>query len=186
MERVAGFDYSPSKTPCYYQINAIDRTVEAIAGGQDRVLIVLDIDNAWQSLDSHATEWHTFPMHRVFKTCHFARWMRKSGLTDPSLCNAVAEMADGLIDTELGGDVVKKRVAQQGRGKRGGARTLVATRTRDRGFFAFGFEKNERANVTPTELEALQTLAGSLLSLTPVLLDNAVGDGTLLEICHEH
>jgi len=125
-------------------------------------------------------------MHRVFKTRHFARWMRKSGLTDPSLCNAVVEMSEGLIDAELGGDVIKKRVALPGRGKSGGARTLVATRKRDRWFFVFGFEKNERANVTPTELEALQTLAGSLLSLTPVQLDNAVGDGTLLEICHEH
>ena len=41
VERVAGFDYSPSKTPRYYQINAINRTVEAIAGGQDRVLLVM-------------------------------------------------------------------------------------------------------------------------------------------------
>ena len=54
------------------------------------------------------------------------------------------------------------------------------------GFLVFGFEKNERANATSTELEALQTLAGSLLGLTPVQLDNAVGDGTWLEICHEH
>lgn len=41
VERVAGFDYSPSKTPRYYQLNAINRTVEAIAGGQNRVLLVM-------------------------------------------------------------------------------------------------------------------------------------------------
>jgi type I restriction enzyme R subunit len=41
VERVAGFDYSPSKTPRYYQLNAINRTVEAIAGGQGRVLLVM-------------------------------------------------------------------------------------------------------------------------------------------------
>ena len=39
VERIAGFYYSHSKTPRYYQINAINRTVEAIAGGQDRVLL---------------------------------------------------------------------------------------------------------------------------------------------------
>ena len=33
--------YSPSKTPRYYQINAINRTVEAIARGQDRILLVM-------------------------------------------------------------------------------------------------------------------------------------------------
>ena len=37
-------------------------------------------------------------MHRVFKTRHFARWMRKSGLTDPTLCTALTEMPEGLID----------------------------------------------------------------------------------------
>ncbi len=41
VERVAAFDYSPSKTPRYYQLNAINRTVEAIARGQQRVLLVM-------------------------------------------------------------------------------------------------------------------------------------------------
>lgn len=38
---VAAFDYAPSKTPRYYQVNAINRTVEAIANGQNRVLLVM-------------------------------------------------------------------------------------------------------------------------------------------------
>jgi hypothetical protein len=125
-------------------------------------------------------------MRRVFKTRHFDRWMRKTDLADAALCEAVNEMAAGLIDADLGRDVVKKRVALPGRGKRGGARTLVATRKASRWFFVFGFEKNERANVTPTELEALQTLAGSLLDLTEPQLDQAVEDGAMQEICHDH
>lgn len=125
-------------------------------------------------------------MRRVFKTRHFSRWMRKSELTDQALCAAVGEMVAGLIDAELGGDVLKKRVGLPGRGKRGGVRTLVATRKGNRWFFVFGFEKSERANTTPTELDALQTLAGSLLALTAAQLDTAVEDGTLQEICHDH
>ncbi len=39
--RVAGFDYAPHKTPRYYQLNAVNRAVEAIAAGQDRVLLVM-------------------------------------------------------------------------------------------------------------------------------------------------
>ena len=62
-------------------------------------------------------------MKRVFKTRHFSRWMRKTELTDSALCEAVAEMSQGLIDADLGGGVVKKRVGLAGRGKRGGART---------------------------------------------------------------
>src|SRR3972149_6097222 len=124
-------------------------------------------------------------MKRVFKTRHFSRWMRKTDLSDSALCEAVVEMERGLIDAELGGGVVKKRIALPGRGKRGGARTLVATSRGSRWFFVFGFEKNERANVSDEQLEALQDLAADLLARTPAQLDAAVADGTLQEICHD-
>lgn len=60
-------------------------------------------------------------MKRVFKTRHFARWMRKTDLSDSALCAAVMEMIQGLVDADLGGGVLKKRVGLAGRGKRGGA-----------------------------------------------------------------
>lgn len=41
VEQIAATDYAPSKTPRYYQLNAINRTVEAIATGQNRVLLVM-------------------------------------------------------------------------------------------------------------------------------------------------
>lgn len=125
-------------------------------------------------------------MGRVLKTRHFGRWMRKSGLTDRALCQAVDEMAAGLIDADLGGGVVKKRVGLLGRGKRGGARTLVATNKGNRWFFVFGFEKNERANISDSELETLQSLAADLLGRSAQQLDAAVADGALSEICNDN
>ena len=125
-------------------------------------------------------------MRRVFKIRHFSRWMRKTELTNSALCSAVAEMAQGLIDADLGGGVVKKRVGLAGRGKRGGARTLVATNKGNRWFFVFGFEKNDRANIGADELEALQDLAHDLLARTGPQLDLAVNKQTLEEICHAH
>ena len=86
-------------------------------------------------------------MKRVFKTRHFSRWTRKTELTDKALCRAVEEMVQGLIDADLGGGLVKKRVGLAGRGKSGGARTLIATNKASRWFFVFGFEKNDRANI---------------------------------------
>ena len=124
-------------------------------------------------------------MRRSFKTRYFGRWMRKTGLTDSALCSAVAEMAEGLIDADLGGGIVKKRVGLAGRGKRGGARTLVATNKGTRWFFLYGFEKNDRANITDDELEALKEIAEQLLARTGKQLDEAVQDGSLKEICHE-
>ncbi len=125
-------------------------------------------------------------MKRVFKIRHFCRWMRKTELTDNALCAAVAEMAQGLVDVDLGGGVVKKRVGLAGRGKRGGVRTLVATNKGGRWFFVFGFEKNTRANISDDELEALRDIAQELLARTGRQLDLAVEDGTLEEICHDH
>ena len=112
--------------------------------------------------------------------------MRKTELTDATLCDAVQEMSLGLIDADLGGGIVKKRVGMAGRGKRGGARTLVATNENKRWFFVFGFEKNERANIDADELEALQELAAELLARTQGQLEIAIVDGALKEICHEH
>ncbi|TAJ20809.1 MAG: type II toxin-antitoxin system RelE/ParE family toxin [Rugosibacter sp.] len=124
-------------------------------------------------------------MKRVFKTRHFCRWMRKTELTNYMLCNAVAEMAQELIDADLGDGVVKKRIGLAGRGKRGGARILVATNKGDRWFFVFGFEKNERANVADDELAALQDIAAQLLARDGWQLDEAIKDGSLQEICDD-
>ena len=125
-------------------------------------------------------------MKRVFKTRYFNRWMRKTELTDIALCAAVTEMEQGLVDADLGGGVVKKRVGLAGRGKRGGARTLVATNKATRWFFVFGFEKNDRANISDDELEGLKDIAEQLLARTEKQLNEAVHDETLTEICNDH
>ena len=111
--------------------------------------------------------------------------MRKTELTDHVLCGAVTETARGLVDADLGGGVVKKRVAMPGRGKSGSARTLVATNRGDRWFFVFGFEKNERDNVSPKELRTLQIIAADLLTLASDQLAAQVANEALLEICHD-
>ena len=93
-------------------------------------------------------------------------------------------MVAGLIDADLGGNVVKKRIAMPGRGKSGGSRTLVATNRGARWFFVFGFEKNARDNINADELAALKKLARDLLKLNDSQLDEAAAVGALQEICH--
>ena len=112
--------------------------------------------------------------------------MRKTELSDRALCAAVDEMAQGLIDADLGGGVAKKRIGLAGRGKRGGARTLVATNRGNRWFFVYGFEKNDRANIADDELEALQDIASQLLARSGQQLNEAVQDGSLQEKCNDN
>jgi hypothetical protein len=111
--------------------------------------------------------------------------MRKAGVSEPALCEAMVEMRRGLIDADLGGGVVKKRVPLPGRGKSGGARTLVATNRDDRWFFLYGFAKNDRDSVRADESEALQNLAADLLRLSRADLDAWVEAGALHEICDD-
>ena len=44
-------------------------------------------------------------------TRYFSRWLGKTDLSIERLCRAVEEMERGLIDANLGGGILKKRVA---------------------------------------------------------------------------
>ena len=124
-------------------------------------------------------------LFRSLKTRLFSRWLKKADITEKLLFDAVDEMKRGLIDADLGGGVYKKRIAQPGRGKSGSARTLLASNRQERWVFMFGFEKNERANVSEKELEALKMLAADLLGLTDEQVGQALEDGVVLEVNHE-
>lgn len=123
---------------------------------------------------------------RVFKTKTFERWAGKAGVTDGALLNAVAQMERGLIDADLGGNLFKQRVALPGRGKSGGTRTIVATRFAGMLVFLYGFEKNERDNISGKELEIFKLVAGALLGLDAVALAKALGRGELKELNHDN
>lgn len=121
---------------------------------------------------------------RVFKTKTFARWLRKSGVSDEDLLKAVDDMEKGLVDADLGGSVYKKRIGINSRGKRGGARTIVATRFESRWFFMFGFAKNERANISPSEKKIFQESASELLFLDDAGIQILLDNQALVEVEH--
>jgi hypothetical protein len=52
---------------------------------------------------------------RIFKNRAFCRWMKASRIMDEQLSGGVDEMRRGLVDADLGGGVVKKRIAIAGR-----------------------------------------------------------------------
>lgn len=120
----------------------------------------------------------------IYKTQWFDRWARKQGVGSLALCAAVREMTDGLYEADLGGGLLKKRIARAGQGKSGGFRTLVATNKGSRGIFVYGFPKNARSNVDKDkdEEKALKTLAAHLLSLTATALGTAQSAGELMEV----
>lgn len=118
----------------------------------------------------------------VYKTKWFRRWAKGEGLPDAALCVAVDEMKMGLVEADLGGGLLKNRVARPGQGKSGGFRTLVATNKGDRWFFVFGFAKNAKANIDKDEEAALKSLAEELLSYTTRAISKAAEAKQLFEV----
>ena len=62
---------------------------------------------------------------RIFKTRWFERFARKEKIRNAVLLDAVARAEKGQLDADLGGGVIKQRVARPGQGKSGGYRTII-------------------------------------------------------------
>jgi hypothetical protein len=123
---------------------------------------------------------------RVFKNKAFSRFARSAGIDDAAMCDAVADADRGLIDADLGGSVIKQRIARPGEGKSGGFRVIILYRTGNRAFFVYGFAKNERDNIRKDELAALKKLASELLAYDDEAIKRALASGTLVEVkCDE-
>ena len=122
---------------------------------------------------------------RVFKTKPFARFASREGIADAALCEAIRRAEVGLVDADLGGGVVKLRLARKGQGKSGGFRVIVLFRRGARAFFVYGFAKSNRDNIRGDELRAFRKLAGEMLALDDQALATAIKNGTITEIdCH--
>ena len=93
---------------------------------------------------------------RVFKSRWFERFARKEGIADSVLWDAVIRAELGQIDAELGGDVIKQRIAREGQGRSKGYRTIILFRRGVKAFFVFGFAKSQMANVDQQRSPAVQ------------------------------
>ena len=102
---------------------------------------------------------------RIFKNKSFARFARKARIADAALCEAVGNAERGLIDADLGGGVIKQRIARSGGGKSGGFRTIILFRAGARAFFVHGFAKNDQDNIRDDELAAFKMLAAETAGL---------------------
>ncbi|PZO55841.1 MAG: addiction module toxin RelE [Alphaproteobacteria bacterium] len=121
----------------------------------------------------------------VYQTKEFARFARKERMSAKALLQAVADVAQGQFDADLGGSVFKQRVARSGAGKSGGFRTILFFKAGRHTFFAYGFAKSERANVSAKELKALKKLADELLGYSAAKIAAAETAGELIELVDE-
>ena len=122
---------------------------------------------------------------RLFKTRVFARFARKVRLTDQSLRAAIAEIERGLVHADLGGGVIKHRIARGGGGKSGGFRTIILYQTATRAVFVYGFEKSGQDNIADDELREFRRLADTMLAYSDAEISTAIAAGALIEVDYE-
>lgn len=101
---------------------------------------------------------------QIFKTKWMARFARSEGIVDKSFREAIRRAELGIVDADLGGGLIKQRVARQGQGRSGGYRMLIAYQVKDRAVFLYGFAKNERDNIEADELVTAREIAANWLA----------------------
>jgi hypothetical protein len=119
---------------------------------------------------------------RVFATKAFRRFQRKEGIADEALCEAIGRAERDLVDADLGGCLIKQRVARPGQGRRGGFRTIIAYRAGDRSVFLYGFAKSAMANMSAADERDLQDYGGMLLALDGRGIRAMIEDDELTEV----
>ena len=122
---------------------------------------------------------------QIYRTKPFARFARRQRIADGALREAVKRARQGLVDADLGGGVIKQRIARPGEGRSGGFRVLIAYRRDVRSVFLYGFAKSERDNIGDDELETARTIAKSWLTAGSDQIARALADGVIDEVDSE-
>jgi hypothetical protein len=118
----------------------------------------------------------------VYKNKPFARFAKKANITDADLWKAARLANQGVIDANLGGGVIKQRIARTWEGKSGGSRSIILFKKNDRAVYVHGFEKKDVANIKPDELEAFRKYAEVYLAYSKAKMAQLIDDGALFQV----
>ena len=122
---------------------------------------------------------------RIFKNAWFYRFARREKIKDAVLKEAIARAERGLIDADLGGGVIKQRLARPGQGRSGGYRSIIIFQKGERAFFVYGFAKSDRENIDPDEGVAFKKSAKAFFALSDKQIEILIKDKELSEVDYE-
>ena len=122
---------------------------------------------------------------RVFKTKGLIRFARRERITDAVLREAIERADRSTIDADLGGGLIKQRLARPGQGRSGGYRVIVAYRVKGRAVFLYGFAKNDLDNISADQLQTFRAIGANWLAASAAVIRQAIDEGELQEIGHD-
>lgn len=123
---------------------------------------------------------------RIFVTEDFHDFMTDSKLSEKDILKSAHELANGLFDADLSGNIYKKRMAPTGRSKSGFGRALIAFRFDERIFFMAGWEKKNvpksGREISEPALRVFKSLARELLNISDMQLSKDLSLGLIIEV----
>lgn len=122
---------------------------------------------------------------KVFKNAWFSRFARKENIRASALLDAIERAENGQIDADLGGGVIKQRIARLGESKSKGYRSIILFRKDEKAFFVYGFSKSELGNIRVDEEDQFKKMARHVLALTDAQLSTLVVNGQFEEVAQD-
>jgi hypothetical protein len=119
---------------------------------------------------------------RIFKNSWFTRFARKEKISDEALREAVQRAENFQVDADLGGGIIKQRIARPGQGKSKGYRTIILLQRGEKAFFVYGFTKGDQANIREDEEEQFKKMAKHVLALSDSQLSVLIDNGWFEEV----
>ena len=112
----------------------------------------------------------------------FHKWSKKAKLENDDLLEAITNLEKGLSTSDLGNYLFKIRVKRENSGKSSGFRTIVVYKKDDRAIFVYGFGKNEKKNISKTELQYFKKLADDLMALNSEQIEQFIEQKVLFNL----
>jgi hypothetical protein len=119
---------------------------------------------------------------KIFKNAWFGRFARKERISAEVLWDAVERADKGLVDADLGGGVIKQRIARPGESKSKGYRSIVLYRKGDKAIFVYAFPKSDLGNTRDDEQEKFKKAAKSILALSDEQIRQLIENGQFEEV----
>lgn len=117
-----------------------------------------------------------------YKNSLFVRLARKNNIEDRDLIIAVERAEKGLIDADLGGGMIKQRIARKGQSSSKGYRTILIFKKEDKCFFIFGYAKSERDNINASEEREFKKVAKIMNSISEGKINELLRNSSLIEV----
>ena len=117
----------------------------------------------------------------------FSSEAKRANLRDQILIDTLNEFfnlsREEQLKHSLGAGLYKLRIAtKEGRGKSGGSRSILAFKKDNGMYWLHLFSKNDKENVTTSELKKLKQLSDIMFTLTDEQIKNLVSLGELCEV----